>query len=181
VAQQHRNHREVHISRTPAIQLSRVPKVVQIGRALGSGRAVFMDGSRWILSEADLRLAAVTRISGTSGHAMLEAVPARSNFIDVSNRSRRAGTLQLVFCPTIMEAVREALLHLWKNRTWDPTRAADHKLLASNGSGYSAAVLVFGRRHDESFHALWQPASKKRQGTKSREVGRWLAASAMEN
>ena len=139
MAQQHRNHREVHISRTPAIQLSRVPKVVQIGRALGSGRAVFMDGSRWILSEADLRLAAVTRISGTSGHAMLEAVPARSDFIDVSNRSRRAGTLQLVFCPTIMEAVREALLHLWKNRTWDPTRAADHKLLASNGSGYSAA------------------------------------------
>lgn len=52
-----------------------MPKVVQIGRALGSGRAVFMDGSRWILSEADLRLAAVTRISGTSGHAMLEAVP----------------------------------------------------------------------------------------------------------
>jgi hypothetical protein len=30
---------------------------------------------------------------------------------------------------------------------------------------------VFGRRHDDPFHALWRPASKKRQGTKSREVG----------
>jgi hypothetical protein len=29
-------------------------------------------------------------------------------------------------------------------------------------------VQVFGRRHDEPFHALWRPASKKRQGTKSR-------------
>ena len=32
-------------------------------------------------------------------------------------------------------------------------------------------MQVFGRRHDEPFHALWRPASKKRQGTKSREVG----------
>src|SRR4030088_3788958 len=38
----------------------------------------------------------------------------------------------------------------------------------------TAAVLVFGRRHDEPCHALWRPAAKKRQGTKSREVGhRW--------
>jgi hypothetical protein len=35
----------------------------------------------------------------------------------------------------------------------------------------SACVQVFGRRHDEPIHALWRPASKKRQGTKSREVG----------
>jgi hypothetical protein len=28
-----------------------------------------------------------------------------------------------------------------------------------------------GRRHDEAIHALWRPASEKRQGTKSREVG----------
>jgi hypothetical protein len=35
----------------------------------------------------------------------------------------------------------------------------------------SLLVQVFGRRHDEPFHALWRPASKKRQGTKSREVG----------
>src|SRR5260370_8940076 len=35
-------------------------------------------------------------------------------------------------------------------------------------SGY---VQVFGRRHDDPFHVLWRPASKKRQGTKSREVG----------
>jgi hypothetical protein len=32
-------------------------------------------------------------------------------------------------------------------------------------------VQVFGRRHDDPLHALWRPASKKRQGTKSREVG----------
>jgi hypothetical protein len=35
----------------------------------------------------------------------------------------------------------------------------------------SLLVQVFGRRHDGPFHALWRPASKKRQGTKSREVG----------
>jgi hypothetical protein len=28
-----------------------------------------------------------------------------------------------------------------------------------------------GRRHDEAIHALWRPASEKRQGTKSREMG----------
>src|ERR1700730_4554157 len=40
--------------------------------------------------------------------------------------------------------------------------------------GFRIFVQVFGRRHDEPFHALWRPASKKRQGTKSREVGhRW--------
>jgi hypothetical protein len=31
-------------------------------------------------------------------------------------------------------------------------------------------VQVFGRRHHERRHALRRPASKKRQGTKSREV-----------
>src|SRR5712691_3901796 len=35
-------------------------------------------------------------------------------------------------------------------------------------AGQSVFVQVFGRRHDEPFHALWRPASKKRQGTKSR-------------
>jgi hypothetical protein len=35
----------------------------------------------------------------------------------------------------------------------------------------SVVVQVFGRRHNDPFHALWRPASKKRQGTKSREVG----------
>jgi hypothetical protein len=34
----------------------------------------------------------------------------------------------------------------------------------------SATVQVFGRRDEETIHALWRPASKKRQGTKSREV-----------
>ena len=35
----------------------------------------------------------------------------------------------------------------------------------------SEFVQVFGGRHDERFDALWRPASKKRQGTQSREVG----------
>jgi hypothetical protein len=34
----------------------------------------------------------------------------------------------------------------------------------------SECVQFFGRRHDEPFRTLWRPASKKRQGTKSREV-----------
>ena len=28
----------------------------------------------------------------------------------------------------------------------------------------------------KAIHALWRPASKKRQGTKSREVGHWLGS-----
>src|SRR5450756_2436061 len=40
-------------------------------------------------------------------------------------------------------------------------------------AGMSGHVQVFGRRHDEPFRALWRPASKKRQGTKSREVWHW--------
>jgi len=35
----------------------------------------------------------------------------------------------------------------------------------------STHVQVFGCRHDEAIHALRRPASEKRQGTKSREVG----------
>jgi len=35
----------------------------------------------------------------------------------------------------------------------------------------SVCVQVFGCRHDEAIHALRRPASEKRQGTKSREVG----------
>ena len=38
----------------------------------------------------------------------------------------------------------------------------------------SLIVQVFGRRHDERLLTLRQPASKKRQGTKSREVWRRL-------
>jgi len=33
------------------------------------------------------------------------------------------------------------------------------------------SVQVFGRRHARANHALRQPASEKRQGTKSRWVG----------
>jgi hypothetical protein len=40
-------------------------------------------------------------------------------------------------------------------------------------------VQVFGRRNEETVGRLREPASKKRQGTKSRGVGHWLAASAM--
>jgi hypothetical protein len=40
----------------------------------------------------------------------------------------------------------------------------------------SASVQVFGRRHDERHLALRRPASKKRQGTKSREGWRWLGS-----
>jgi hypothetical protein len=40
----------------------------------------------------------------------------------------------------------------------------------------SEFLQVFGRRHDEPFRALRRPASKKREGTKSREVGyRWCS------
>ena len=46
---------------------------------------------------------------------------------------------------------------------------------ATRAAGYRAAiscfVQVFGCRHDEAIHALRRPASEKRQGTKSREVG----------
>src|ERR1700730_7288153 len=44
----------------------------------------------------------------------------------------------------------------------------------------SAPVQVFGCRHHEAIHALRRPASEKRQGTKSREVGHRRAAGAME-
>src|SRR4029077_2786877 len=36
---------------------------------------------------------------------------------------------------------------------------------------FSGFVQVFGCRHDDAIHALRRPASEKRQGTKSREVG----------
>ena len=43
----------------------------------------------------------------------------------------------------------------------------------------SGIVQVFGRRDDATIHALWWPASKKRQGTKSREAVSGGAAGAM--
>src|SRR6516162_10749033 len=42
-----------------------------------------------------------------------------------------------------------------------------------------AIVQVFSRRQRQSHRALRRPAAEKRQGTKSREVGHWLAASPM--
>jgi hypothetical protein len=53
-------------------------------------------------------------------------------------------------------------------------RLSSQQLLVISGLGVSDRLIfvqVFGRRHEDSFHALWRPASKKRQGTKSREVG----------
>ena len=43
----------------------------------------------------------------------------------------------------------------------------------------AAPVQVFGRRDADTIHALFRPASKKRQGTKSRDVCRVGAAGAM--
>src|ERR1700716_3330327 len=43
----------------------------------------------------------------------------------------------------------------------------------------SVLVQVFGRRDDEAIHAHLRPASEKRQGRKSREVGSGGAAGAM--
>jgi len=40
----------------------------------------------------------------------------------------------------------------------------------------SEFVQVFGRRNAETFPALGQPASEKRQGTKSRGVGHRLCS-----
>src|SRR3979411_1359668 len=37
----------------------------------------------------------------------------------------------------------------------------------------SVVVQVFGRRHDETSHPRCRPGSKKREGTKSREVWHW--------
>src|SRR4030088_2909429 len=44
------------------------------------------------------------------------------------------------------------------------------------GKQMSPIVQVFGRRDDYTISALLRPASKKRQGTKSREVCRGSAA-----
>src|SRR6202049_638270 len=40
-------------------------------------------------------------------------------------------------------------------------------------------ILIYSSRNAETTHAPGRPASDKGQGTKSREVGHWLAASAM--
>jgi hypothetical protein len=49
-----------------------------------------------------------------------------------------------------------------------PTNAANVKKALAN-SEPSTHVQVFGRRNAETIDALGRPASKKRQGTKSRE------------
>jgi hypothetical protein len=47
------------------------------------------------------------------------------------------------------------------------------------GAFRAASVQVFGCRHAETILTLGQPASEKRQGTKSRDVGADGAAGAM--
>jgi len=47
------------------------------------------------------------------------------------------------------------------------------------GLAYRFLCRFLGRRDDEVIHGLWRPASEKRQGTKSREVGGGGAADAM--
>jgi hypothetical protein len=53
--------------------------------------------------------------------------------------------------------------------SYTPEQALAHYGLPTR-EPMSAHVLVFGRRHDASIHALMRSATEKRQGTKSREV-----------
>ena len=68
-----------------------------------------------------------------------------------------------------------------KDRSWRPPPVAGPTGKGQQRVGMirhrpSAPVQVFGRRHDERRLALSRPASKKRQGTKSREVGQRLGS-----
>ena len=47
---------------------------------------------------------------------------------------------------------------------------------SAKGRGRIAVVQVFGRRNNETLRSRRWPASKKRQGTKSREVGQRLCS-----
>src|SRR5882757_2571895 len=66
-------------------------------------------------------------------------------------------------------------------------RCRSVSIRSSKSTGWSALltelrgqlfVQVFGCRHDEAIHAVRRPASEKRQGAKSREVGTGGAAGA---
>ena len=66
------------------------------------------------------------------------------------------------------------------DRFWAPELAKQALLLGGQywrlempfaAAHESVSVQVFGRRDDDTIHALLRPASKKRQSTKSREVG----------
>ena len=50
----------------------------------------------------------------------------------------------------------------WSNKEMETDRRSTLTIIAP--------YKVFGRRHVETIHALMQPASEKRQGTKSRSV-----------
>jgi hypothetical protein len=65
----------------------------------------------------------------------------------------------------------DGALHLLAGpRSWSCITQLGSFTTKSDGQVMSVILQVFGRRHDEPFHALWQPASKKRECTKSREV-----------
>src|SRR6516162_7573330 len=87
---------------------------------------------------------------------------------DVGQRNPRNGAMSLS-CPERIAAAIPA-----EARASRIARARTFAAVHESGS-----VQVFGRRQRRSNHTLWRPASEKRQGTKSREVGHWLAASPM--
>jgi hypothetical protein len=62
-----------------------------------------------------------------------------------------------------------------------PTLEMDHSRLRLTGLPRHVRVFlqVFERRHDEPFHALWRPASKKRECTKSWEVWHWRCSGGL--
>ena len=64
-------------------------------------------------------------------------------------------------------------------RSQMPRRFSRRSPSSLNNAPISDFVQVFGRRDDEAIHAELRPASEKRQGTKSREVGSGGAAGAM--
>ena len=56
----------------------------------------------------------------------------------------------------------EEMIVRWSNKEMETGRRSTLTIIAP--------YKVFGRRHVETIHALMQPASEKRQGTKSRSV-----------
>src|SRR6266851_6346036 len=92
----------------------------------------------------------------------------------LGSRNRLGENLLQVFADDFEKFGAETVV---KIRTRDPgtylkiiCNTLPKDCLRQNGL-MSGSVQVFGCRHDEAIHALRRPASEKRQGTKSREVG----------
>jgi len=77
------------------------------------------------------------------------------------------------------DGVRELVMALWGMPGPPAYGGATISTRCCSRPLISGIVQVFGRRDDETIHALGWPASKKRQGTKSREVCDGGAAGAM--